>query len=311
MNNNILKLKLYKPELETLIPQKPPYKKRLSPLSVLFVFLLVVAVFLIALKWESIFNLLYKPKTIYYGLINKIKYKPPQPDTLAQKQIKDTLTKVTPEREPEQINVIDSIKISLRWKRGIIDFLKYYHPGLQLRRLYSIDDEYIILEGTAITRAYLDTALEVSIFKGAGIYFDIIETTRTKWGVQYAARITKQPVERIWDDNFVSIPPPKRKDVLDLLDSLKRASGISGNFTPLDEENHGKFTRYLIVFKGFGSKKDIVEFFQSIDKLNIYIQILSVGIEFREPRNRLIMLMGLNYLLTQPTNEKGEQTTVQ
>ncbi|MGB9561663.1 MAG: hypothetical protein ACPL6C_02510, partial [bacterium] len=199
MNENILKLKLYKPELEKAVPKKSPYRKRVSPSSIIAAVILIGAIFLVILKWESIVDILYKPKAIYLKFAAKSTYKPSPPDTMRQRQIADSLAKLVQQKEITALNVIDSIKLSMRWKRGIIDFLKYFPPGLNPKKVYTIDDEFIVIEGTSKTRAYLDTLIDLAVLKGAFINCEIIKTEQTSIGTRYLMRTTKQPVERVWD----------------------------------------------------------------------------------------------------------------
>jgi len=312
--NDIIRLRLYRPpEGKVVIPKRVVRKSRLPQILVAVAFLVGFGLGLLIYFKPSIpLPGFLQPQKLPIRYLWKYKYTPPPVDTVKQRMIADSLAKLHQPVFTKQEKIVDSLKLSMRYKRALIDFLSYAHPALGITGVVSMDDEYLFVEGKTKSVEYLDSLIIISLMNGAGAYANIIDTVEERTGIRYVLKVKKKEVERVWDDNYVSIPPYRRAKAVETLDSLRKLSGVGGRLIPLDEENHEVFTRYVVCLYGSGSQKATLNFLRAIDTLNFYAQILSFGANFGQ-KNILTISLGLNYIPPKSDVNKPEslQTGVQ
>mgnify|MGYP000583684391 CR=1 FL=1 len=215
-----------------------------------------------------------------------------KPDTTGQKK----------ELRPSRKNYVAVLDSAVYRKKG----LRYFVERTSLdpiSALYSIDDNYIFIEGVYTdTVKTVDSLLNDMLIDKAAQRGKIITRDSTEQGVSFTFRLEKFLIPKTWNFNYVSIPPYRRESALETVDSLRNALGIDGKFLPVDEKNYERFSRFLVLLDGEASNDEFRKLMIEIDRLPFFLQLKSTCyLPGEEGKGRLIILGGLNYIFPEST----------
>jgi len=191
--------------------------------------------------------------------------------------------------------IIPGINKSMEFKDGLALFLSDL-PTKNITAIYSLDDPFIYIEGKVKSESTID---EIRAKIDTGIIArnsELLNKTSGKGSIEYSLRINKRGKEIKPSTEYISIPPYKRMDVIQELNSILTTLKIKGEFKLEDEIVEKNYSQSIIILDTSLNLEQLQQLLDNISSLPYFVQISSLAYEITgRGGGRLIMRGALNY----------------